>query len=227
MGEAGEGMNFTHQQKKIGEDALKKFRDRYRIPISDDELEQVPFYKPAETSPEMHYMRERREALGGSLPVRRSAAPALRVPPLDAFAAHLKGTGDRDISTTMALVRMIALLTRDPELGPRIVPIVADEARTFGMDGLFRQLGIYASEGQLYEPVDSDQVMYYREDRKGQILQEGSRKRAPRRPGSPPRRRTATTASRSCPSTSTTRCSASSAWATSSGPPATAARGAS
>jgi pyruvate dehydrogenase E1 component len=173
MGEAGEGLNFTHQQKKIGEEALKKFRDRYRIPISDEDLEQVPFYKPDEASPEMRYMRERREALGGSLPVRRSAAPALRVPPLDAFAAHLKGTGDRDISTTMALVRMIALLTRDPELGPRVVPIVADEARTFGMDGLFRQLGIYASEGQLYEPVDSDQVMYYREDRKGQILQEG------------------------------------------------------
>jgi pyruvate dehydrogenase E1 component len=173
MGEAGEGMNITHQQKKIGEKALQTFRDRYRIPISDEELEQVPFYKPPETSPEMRYMRERREALGGPLPVRRSAAPALRVPGLDAFAAHLKGTGERDISTTMALVRMIATLTRDPELGPRVVPIVADEARTFGMDGLFRQLGIYASEGQLYEPVDSDQVMYYREDRKGQILQEG------------------------------------------------------
>jgi pyruvate dehydrogenase E1 component len=173
MGEAGEGMNFTHQQKKIGEDALKKFRDRYRIPISDEELEQVPFYKPADDSPEMRYMRERRAALGGALPVRRGAAPRLAAPPLEAFAAHLKGTGDRDISTTMALVRMIATLTRDPELGPRVVPIVADEARTFGMDGLFRQLGIYASQGQLYEPVDSDQVMYYREDKKGQILQEG------------------------------------------------------
>jgi len=173
MGEAGEGMNFTHQQKKIGEDALRKFRDRYRIPISDEELDQVPFYKPPETSPEMRYMRERREALGGSLPARRGDAPKLRVPPLEAFAAHLKGTGDRDVSTTMALVRMIATLTRDKDIGPRIVPIVADEARTFGMDGLFRQLGIYASEGQRYEPVDSDQVMYYREDRKGQILQEG------------------------------------------------------
>jgi pyruvate dehydrogenase E1 component len=173
MGEAGEGMNITHQQKKIGETALRVFRDRYRIPISDEELENVPFYKPPESSPEMRYMHERRRALGGYLPVRRLSAPPLRVPSLDVFAAQLKGSGDREISTTMAFVRMLAALTRDPELGPRVVPIVADEARTFGMEGLFRQLGIYASEGQLYEPVDSDQVMYYREDRKGQILQEG------------------------------------------------------
>jgi pyruvate dehydrogenase E1 component len=173
MGEAGEGMNITHQQKKIGEQALRAFRDRYRIPISDEDLEHVPFYKPPESSPELRYMHERRKALGGYLPVRRLSAPALPVPPLEIFAAHLKGTGDRDISTTMAFVRMLAALLRDPQLAPRIVPIVADEARTFGMEGLFRQLGIYAAEGQLYEPVDHDQVMYYREDKKGQVLQEG------------------------------------------------------
>jgi pyruvate dehydrogenase E1 component len=173
MGEAGEGMNITHQQKKVGENALKVFRDRYRIPVSDEELEHVPFYKPAENSPELRYMHERREALGGYLPVRRTSAPALEIPPLEVFASQLKGSADREISTTMAFVRMLAALTRDPALGPRIVPIVADEARTFGMEGMFRQLGIYASEGQLYEPVDHDQVMYYREDKKGQILQEG------------------------------------------------------
>jgi len=173
MGEAGEGMNITHQQKKIGENALKVFRDRYRIPISDDELENVPFYKPAENSPELRYMHERRQALGGYLPVRRVSAAPLEIPPLEVFASQLKGSGDREISTTMAFVRMLAALTRDPSLGPRVVPIVADEARTFGMEGMFRQLGIYASEGQLYEPVDSGQVMYYREDKKGQILQEG------------------------------------------------------
>jgi pyruvate dehydrogenase E1 component len=173
MGEAGEGMNITHQQKKVGEQALRAFRDRYRIPISDEDLEQVPFYKPPESSPEMRYMHERRKALGGYLPVRRLSAPALQIPPLEVFAAHLKGSGDRDISTTMAFVRMLAALLRVPELAPRIVPIVADEARTFGMEGLFRQLGIYAAEGQLYEPVDHDQVMYYREDKKGQVLQEG------------------------------------------------------
>ena len=173
MGEAGEGMNITHQQKKIGENALKVFRDRYRIPVSDEELEHVPFYKPPENSPELRYMHERREALGGYLPVRRPSAPALEIPPLEVFASQLTGSGDREISTTMAFVRMLAALTRDASLGPRIVPIVADEARTFGMEGMFRQLGIYASEGQLYEPVDSGQVMYYREDKKGQILQEG------------------------------------------------------
>jgi pyruvate dehydrogenase E1 component len=173
MGEAGEGMNITHQQKKIGENALKAFRDRYRIPISDEELEQVPFYKPPESSPEIRYMHERRRALGGYLPVRRISAPPLEVPALDLFGSQLKSTGEREISTTMACVRMLAALTRDEKIGPRVVPIVADEARTFGMEGLFRQLGIYAAEGQLYEPVDHDQVMYYREDKKGQILQEG------------------------------------------------------
>ena len=173
MGEAGEGMNFTHSQKKMGERALRVFRDRYRIPVSDDDLAAAPFYKPADDSPEIRYLHERRRALGGYLPERRQTASPLRIPDLDIFGSHLEGTGEREVSTTMAFVRMLATLTRHEDLGRHVVPIVADEARTFGMEGLFRQLGIYACEGQLYEPVDHDQVMYYREDRSGQILQEG------------------------------------------------------
>jgi pyruvate dehydrogenase E1 component len=173
MGEAGEGMNISHQQKKIAEKALKAFRDRYRVPIPDERIGEAPFYKPPDDAPEIRYMHERRRALGGYLPARRAEAPALPVPDLGLFAKLLEGSGDREYSTTMAFVRLLSILLRDPELGPRIVPIVPDEARTFGMEGLFRQLGIYAAEGQLYEPVDSDQVMFYREDQKGQILQEG------------------------------------------------------
>jgi len=173
MGEAGEGQNITHQQKKMGEDALRVFRDRYRIPIPDDRLADAPFYKPPDDSPEIRYMHERRQDLGGYLPARHPRGEPLEAPPLEAFDAVLKGSGKREISTTMAFVRILSALTRDPRIGPRVVPIVPDEARTFGMDGLFRQLGIYASEGQLYEPVDHDKVMYYREDQEGQILQEG------------------------------------------------------
>jgi len=173
MGEAGEGQNITHQQKKMGEDALRAFRDRYRIPIPDDQINAAPFYRPAEDSPELQYMHERRQALGGYLPARHTAAKPLKVPPLESFESILKGSGDREISSTMAFVRVLTALCRDPEIGPHVVPIVADEARTFGMEGLFRQLGIYAAEGQLYEPVDHDKVMYYREDKQGQILQEG------------------------------------------------------
>ena len=173
MGEAGEGQNITHQQKKMGASALKAFRDRYRIPIPDDRIEEAPFYKPAEDSPELRYMRERREILGGPLPARRREAKPLAIPPLEAFKGGLEGSGEREISTTMAYVRMLAALTRDEKIGRLVVPIVPDEARTFGMEGLFRQLGIYANEGQLYEPNDSGQVMYYREDKSGQILQEG------------------------------------------------------
>jgi pyruvate dehydrogenase E1 component len=173
MGEAGEGQNITHQQKKMGQNALRVFRDRYRIPIPDEQLLEAPFYKPADDSPEIRYMHERRDALGGYLPARHSDAPPLEVPPLTAFKAVLEDSGKREISTTMAFVRILALLTRDEKIGNLVVPIVPDEARTFGMEGLFRQLGIYAAEGQLYEPVDVDQVMYYREDQKGQILQEG------------------------------------------------------
>jgi pyruvate dehydrogenase E1 component len=173
MGEAGEGMNFTHQQKKFGEAALRKFRDRYRIPIPDEKIAEAPFYTPPEDSPEIQYMHERREALGGYLPARSRAAPKLEIPELSIFDSLLKGSGEREMSTTMAFVRMLAALTRDKKLGKYVVPIVPDESRTFGMEGLFRQLGIYAAQGQLYEPVDSDTIAYYREDRSGQILQEG------------------------------------------------------
>jgi len=173
MGEAGEGQNITHQQKKVGENALRVFRDRYRIPIPDDRIAEAPFYKPAEDSPEIRYMHERREALGGYLPARTPTRETLVAPPLEFFEKVTAGSGEREISTTMAFVRLLTALTRHEGLGRRVVPIVPDEARTFGMEGLFRQLGIYASEGQLYEPVDHEQVMYYREDQEGQILQEG------------------------------------------------------
>ena len=173
MGEAGEGQNITHQQKKMGENALKAFRDRFEIPISDDAIADAPFYRPPDDSPEIEYMLERRKALGGFLPARRTEVTPLEVPELSAFENQLKGSGDREISTTMAFVRILTALTKDKNIGPHVVPIVADESRTFGMEGLFRQLGIYSIKGQLYEPEDADQLMYYREDRKGQILQEG------------------------------------------------------
>jgi pyruvate dehydrogenase E1 component len=173
MGNAGEGMNITHSQKKMGEVALKAFRDRFNIPISDDQIGAAPFYKPAADSQEMQYLHERREALGGPLPARNPNTPPLKIPDLTAFASLLEGSGEREMSTTMALVRLLTTILRDKEIGHLVVPIIPDEARTFGMEGMFRQLGIYSSVGQLYEPVDADQVMYYREDKKGQILQEG------------------------------------------------------
>jgi pyruvate dehydrogenase E1 component len=173
MGEAGEGQNITHSQKKMGEDALKAFRDRFNIPISDDDIAQTPFYKFPQDSVEMEYMRNSREQLGGYMPVRSDTAEPLIVPGLEIFDALLKDSGEREFSTTMAFVRMLSSLARDKNIGKNIVPIVPDEARTFGMEGMFRQLGIYSFKGQLYEPMDSDQVMYYREDIKGQILEEG------------------------------------------------------
>jgi pyruvate dehydrogenase E1 component len=173
MGVAGEGQNITHSQKKMGEAALKAFRDRFNIPISDDQIGAAPFYKPPADSEEMKYMHERRTELGGYLPQRRTKVEPLEVPPLEDFQALLEGSGDREQSTTMAFVRLLNMLIRDKKVGKQIVPIVPDEARTFGMEGMFRQLGIYSSVGQLYEPVDADQVMFYREDKKGQILQEG------------------------------------------------------
>ncbi|MCP4469732.1 MAG: pyruvate dehydrogenase (acetyl-transferring), homodimeric type [Gammaproteobacteria bacterium] len=173
MGEAGEGQNITHSQKKMGEDALKAFRDRFNIPISDDDISETPFYRFPEDSEEMKYMRNSREKLGGYMPVRSDSAEPLIVPGLEVFDALLKDSGEREISTTMAFVRMLSSLARDKNIGNNIVPIVPDEARTFGMEGMFRQLGIYSFKGQLYEPMDSDQVMYYREDIKGQILEEG------------------------------------------------------
>lgn len=173
MGEAGEGQNITHQQKKMGESDLRHFRDRFSIPIPDEQLNETPFYRPAEDSPEIAYLKARRYDLGGYLPARTDEILSLEIPSLDIFAPLLKGSGEREMSTTMAMVRMITTLTKDPALGRLMVPIIPDEARTFGMEGLFRQLGIYSSVGQLYEPEDSDQLMYYREDRRGQILEEG------------------------------------------------------
>ncbi|HYG68999.1 MAG TPA: pyruvate dehydrogenase (acetyl-transferring), homodimeric type, partial [Anaeromyxobacteraceae bacterium] len=173
MGDAGEAMNITHQAKKMPVEAIKKFRDRFDIPVPDDEIEQVPYVKFKEGSPELEYMRARRADLGGDRPKRRRKAFPLKVPPLETFEKLLKGTEDREISTTMAFVQVLQQLVRDKEFGQRVVPIVADEARTFGMEGLFRQLGIWSSVGQLYVPEDVNQLMFYKEDRKGQILQEG------------------------------------------------------
>ena len=173
MGSSGEGQNITHQQKKMGVQALKEFRDHFDIPVADKDLEETPFYKPDDDSPEMKYLRERREALGGYLPQRRREAEPLKAPDLSAFDLLLKESGDREMSTTMAYVRILSILARDKKLAKHIVPIVPDEARTFGMEGLFRQLGIYSSVGQLYTPEDSDQLMLYKESKDGQILQEG------------------------------------------------------
>ena len=175
MGRVGEAKNPTHQLKKLDTQAIREFRDRFNIPIPDDRLDELPFYKPSDDTPEMRYMHERRQALGGSLPQRRRvASEKFEVPALEAFKAVLEPTAEgREISTTQAFVRVLTALIRDKSLGERIVPIVPDEARTFGMEGMFRQLGIYAPEGQKYTPVDKDQVMYYREDKKGQILEEG------------------------------------------------------
>ncbi|MFQ5609505.1 MAG: pyruvate dehydrogenase (acetyl-transferring), homodimeric type, partial [Woeseiaceae bacterium] len=173
MGAAGEGQNTAHQAKKMDMDALREFRDRFNIPVSDKEIEDLPFYKPADDSAELEYLHERREALGSYLPQRRTRSTPLPVPPLETFKTQLDGTGEREASTTMAFVRMLNALTRDKQIGKHVVPIVPDEARTFGMEGMFRQIGIYASKGQLYEPVDAGELMYYREDKQGQILEEG------------------------------------------------------
>jgi pyruvate dehydrogenase E1 component len=173
MGASGEGQMITHQAKKMTEDALLAFRDRFELPLTDDQVRKAEYYKPPEDSDEMRYLRERREALGGSLPVRRRSAEPLPVPGLEVFKGQLEGTGEREISTTMAFVRVLAALLRDKQLGPHIVPIVPDESRTFGMEGLFRQVGIYSPFGQRYQPQDSEQLMFYKEDEHGQILEEG------------------------------------------------------
>ena len=173
MGNAGEGRNITHQQKKMGEEALKQFRDRFNIPISDEDIGDAPFYRPADDSPEVKYLHERREALGGYINAKRTHAAKLKIPDISILEKLLAGTDGREISTTMAFVRILGILLKDKEIKKYIVPIVPDEARTFGMEGMFRQLGIYSSVGQLYEPVDSDQVMYYKEEKSGQIMEEG------------------------------------------------------
>ena len=174
MGTAGEGRNVAHQQKKLDVDALKEFRDRFNIPVLDKDIDDVPYCKPNADSAEIEYLHERRKALGGYLPARRQkTADPLKVPALEVFKTQLEGTGEREASTTMTFVRILTALIRDKQIGKNIVPIVPDEARTFGMEGMFRQVGIYSSKGQLYTPQDADQLMYYREDKKGQILEEG------------------------------------------------------
>ena len=173
MGEEGEGQNTTHQQKSMSVETLKKFRDRFDLPLTDEQVENLSFYRPADDSPEMQYLHARRQAMGGYLPVRRRKGNELTVPELSTFENMLVATGEREISTTMAFVRILSTLLRDKQLGKFIVPIVPDEARTFGMEGMFRQLGIYSSVGQLYEPQDADQVMFYKESQSGQILEEG------------------------------------------------------
>jgi pyruvate dehydrogenase E1 component len=173
LGPAGEAQNISHSVKKLDIEALKSFRDRFDIPLPDSELEKIPYYRPAEDSPEMRYLRARREALGGPLPSRNPDFDALEVPNLGSLESVTRGTGEREISTTMAFVRILSSLIKDKQIGKRVVPIVPDEARTFGMEGMFRQLGIYSSVGQLYEPTDAGQVMYYREVTDGQVLEEG------------------------------------------------------
>ncbi|HWP85127.1 MAG TPA: pyruvate dehydrogenase (acetyl-transferring), homodimeric type, partial [Terriglobia bacterium] len=173
LGEAGEGRNITHQQKKLNEEELREFRARFDIPVPEEHIEEAPFYRPPEESEEIQYLLQRREALGGFLPQRMVRAKPLSAPPVEFFKEFYEGSGGREVSTTMAFVRLLTLLLKDPSIGKLIVPIIPDEARTFGMESLFRQVGIYASQGQLYEPVDSDVFLYYREAKNGQILEEG------------------------------------------------------
>ena len=173
MGHSGEGLNIAHQAKKMDLESLKQMRDRFGIPVKDEDLASYPYFKPAADSPEIKYMRERREALGGYLPQRRMKSVSLPTPEMSAFDAQLKGTGEREISTTMAFVRILNTLVKDKNIGRNVVPIVPDESRTFGMEGMFRQLGIWNQQGQNYAPVDADQLMFYKEAKDGQILQEG------------------------------------------------------
>ena len=173
LGLAGEGQNYTHSVKKLDLEALRVFRDRFDIPIPDTELEKVPYYRPSEDSLEIRYLLECRAALGGLIPSRNQVFKTPKIPSLKSFNNILKGSGKRESSTTMAFVRLLSNLVKDKNIGDRVVPIVPDEARTFGMEGMFRQLGIYSSTGQLYEPTDSDQIMYYREDKHGQVMEEG------------------------------------------------------
>ena len=173
LGKAAEGQMVAHQQKKLGDESLRELRDRFNIPVSDEDIAKLPFRKPPQDSEEMRYLLEHRAALGGFLPQRSPGVLKLQVPELAAFQSILDGTGEREISTTMAFVRILGVLLKDKSIGKHVVPIVPDEARTFGMEGLFRQIGIYSSVGQLYTPQDADQLMSYREDKQGQMLEEG------------------------------------------------------
>jgi len=172
LGEAGEGKNVTHQVKKLNEEELRDFRDRFDIPVTDKNLDEAPFYRPPENSPENQYLMETRKRLGGFVPHRKYVDMSITVPGINVFNEFMSGT-DREVSTTMAFVRMLTILLKDPIIGKRIVPIIPDEARTFGMESMFRQFGIYAHSGQLYEPVDADNFLFYREAKDGQILEEG------------------------------------------------------
>ncbi|RYY00055.1 pyruvate dehydrogenase (acetyl-transferring), homodimeric type, partial [bacterium] len=173
LGEAGEGRNVTHQQKKLNEEELKSFRTRFGIPLSDEDVAHAPFYKPDENSKEIAYLRERREKLGGFVPSRKVRSEAIQTPGDETFKEFLTGSGDREVSTTMAFVSILTKLLKDKSIGKQIVPIVPDEARTFGMEALFRQIGIYSHVGQLYEPVDASSLLYYKETQDGQLLEEG------------------------------------------------------
>jgi pyruvate dehydrogenase E1 component len=173
LGESGEGRNITHQKKKANEEELREFRSRFGIPISDEEVAKAPFYRPPADSAEMKYLRQRRQALGGFAPSRPTQAPTMEVPTIDEYAEFLAGSKSKEMATTMGIVRLLSKLCRDKRIGKQVVPIVPDESRTFGMEGMFRQVGIYAHAGQLYEPIDSDQLMYYKEAESGQILEEG------------------------------------------------------
>ena len=173
MGKTGESVNTTHQQKKLGEDDLLYYRDRFNVPLTDKQVKNIEYFKPSENSEEMKYLKERRLKLGGFMPERSSFAKQIKAPPKDIFDAFMKSTGEKEMSTTMALVRMMTALLRDKNVAPRLVPIIPDEARTFGMEGFFQKIGIYAHEGQKYEPVDSEQLSSYREDKSGQVLEEG------------------------------------------------------
>ena len=173
LGSVAEGQNTAHQQKKLDLNALKEFRDRFNIPITDKKLKDVPYFMPKKNSQEIEYLHERRKSLGGYIPKRITKAKSIKTPANDVFQPQLDGTGEREASTTMAFIRMLTSLTRDKQIGKHIVPIVPDEARTFGMEGMFRQIGIYSSKGQLYTPQDADQLMFYKESKEGQILEEG------------------------------------------------------
>ena len=173
MGEAGEGQNINHQLKKMSADAVRAFRDRFSLPVRDDQLEEMPYLKPAPDSEEARYFAQRREMLGGYIPSRSRQVEPLAVPPLSTFDSQLKGSGEREISTTISFVRILTTLLKDPHLGKLVIPIVPDESRTFGMEGLFRQIGIHSFLGQLYTPQDAGQLSYYKEAKDGQILQEG------------------------------------------------------
>ena len=173
MGKSGESINTTHQQKKLDEKDLLYYRDRFGVPLTDKQVKNIEYYKPSENSEEIKYLKDKRIKLGGFIPERSSFAKSIKTPPKDIFETFMKSTGDKEMSTTMALVRMLTALLRDKNLAKRLVPIIPDEARTFGMEGFFQKIGIYAHEGQKYEPVDSEQLSSYREDKSGQVLEEG------------------------------------------------------